>query len=76
MSSATTIGLALGGGGARGMAHILVCEAFDELGLKPNAIAGTSIGAIIGAAYAAGLTGALSPAGRGLPTGAFAPPTV
>jgi NTE family protein len=58
MSSATTIGLALGGGGARGMAHILVCEVFDELGLKPNVIAGTSIGAVIGAAYAAGMTGA------------------
>jgi NTE family protein len=51
------IGLALGGGGARGMAHILVCEAFDELGLKPSVIAGTSIGAIIGAGYAAGYSG-------------------
>jgi NTE family protein len=39
------------------MAHILVCEAFDELGIKPALIAGTSIGAIIGAGYAAGLTG-------------------
>jgi NTE family protein len=51
------IGLALGGGGARGMAHILVCEAFDELGIKPAVIAGTSIGAIIGAGYAAGFSG-------------------
>lgn len=51
------IGLALGGGGARGMAHVLVCEAFDELGLKPAVIAGTSIGSIIGAGYAAGLSG-------------------
>jgi NTE family protein len=57
MSSETRIGLALGGGGARGMAHILVCEAFDELGVKPAAIAGTSIGAIIGAGYAAGFSG-------------------
>ena len=49
--------LALGGGGARGLAHIVVVEALDELGAKPAAIAGTSIGALIGAAYAAGLTG-------------------
>ena len=57
MASMKRIGLALGGGGARGIAHILVCEAFDELGLKPSVIAGTSIGAIVGAGYAAGLTG-------------------
>jgi NTE family protein len=57
MSSDLRIGLALGGGGARGMAHILVCEAFDELGIKPALIAGTSIGAIIGAGYAAGFSG-------------------
>ncbi|MFI5014265.1 MAG: patatin-like phospholipase family protein, partial [Hyphomicrobiales bacterium] len=50
-----TIALALGGGGARGLAHIAVLEALDEMGLEPVAIAGTSIGAIIGAAYAAGL---------------------
>jgi NTE family protein len=57
MPTELRIGLALGGGGARGMVHILVCEVFDELGIKPAAIAGTSIGAIIGAGYAAGLTG-------------------
>ena len=57
MSVESRIGLALGGGGARGMAHILVCEAFDELGIKPAMIAGTSIGAIIGAGYAAGFSG-------------------
>lgn len=57
MSVEMRIGLALGGGGARGMAHILVCEAFDELGIKPAVIAGTSIGAIIGAGYASGLSG-------------------
>ena len=49
------IGLALGGGGARGLAHIAVLEAFDEAGLKPAVIAGTSIGALIGAAYASGM---------------------
>jgi NTE family protein len=52
------IGLALGGGGARGLAHIAILEAFDELGLKPVMIAGTSIGALIGAAYASGMTAA------------------
>ena len=42
------IGLALGGGGARGLAHIAMLEAFDELGIKPGIISGTSIGAIFG----------------------------
>jgi NTE family protein len=50
------IGLALGGGGARGLAHILVLEALDELGVVPDSIAGTSIGAIYGAGYASGLS--------------------
>lgn len=49
------IGLALGGGGARGLAHILALEVFDELGVRPDIIGGTSIGAVFGAAYAAGL---------------------
>ena len=49
--------LALGGGGARGLAHIAVIEALDEMGVKPAAIAGTSIGALVGAAYAAGMHG-------------------
>ena len=49
--------LALGSGGARGLAHIAVLEALDEMGIKPTAIAGTSIGALIGAAYAAGMSG-------------------
>ena len=48
--------LALGGGGARGLAHIAVLEALDEMGAKPAAIAGTSIGALVGAAYAAGMS--------------------
>lgn len=47
--------VALGAGGARGFAHILVVEAMDELGLKPKAIAGASMGAVVGAAWAAGL---------------------
>ena len=49
--------LALGSGGARGLAHIAVIEALDEMGVKPTAIAGTSLGALIGAAYAAGMRG-------------------
>jgi len=57
MSADKSIGLALGGGGARGIAHIIVLEAFDELGLKPDVISGTSIGAIMGAAYASGMPG-------------------
>ncbi len=56
--SEPTIGLALGGGGARGLVHLLVLEALDEMGVKPTLIAGTSIGAIFGAAYASGLSGA------------------
>ena len=52
-----TFALALGGGGARGLAHVAVLEAIDELGVRPAAIAGTSIGAMVGAAYAAGLSG-------------------
>jgi len=51
-----TIALALGAGGARGLAHIAVLEAFDDLGIKPAMIAGASIGAVIGAAYAAGVS--------------------
>ena len=49
------VAIALGGGGARGIAHVLALEALDELGVRPAAIAGTSMGAVIGAAYAAGL---------------------
>jgi NTE family protein len=52
-----SIALALGGGGARGLAHIPVLEAFDELGVRPKIIAGTSIGAIFAGAYASGMSG-------------------
>jgi len=44
-------------GGARGIANVLALEALDELGIRPAAIAGTSMGAVIGAVYAAGLDG-------------------
>jgi NTE family protein len=54
--SGPSIGLALGGGSARGLAHIPMLEVFDELGLKPSVIAGCSMGALIGAAYAGGMS--------------------
>ncbi|MBZ9986330.1 patatin-like phospholipase family protein [Mesorhizobium sp. BH1-1-5] len=53
-----TFGVAFGGGGARGLAHIHIIEALDELGIKPVAIAGSSIGAIMGAGMASGMKGA------------------
>jgi NTE family protein len=55
--AAPKIGLALGGGGAKGLAHILMLETLDEMGVVPRAITGCSVGAIIGALYAAGLSG-------------------
>lgn len=48
------IGLALGSGSARGWAHIGVLQALAELGIRPGIIAGSSIGALVGAAYASG----------------------
>ena len=48
-------GLALGGGGARGIAHIAYIKALEELGIRPSVISGTSSGAIAGAMYAAGM---------------------
>lgn len=48
------IGLALGAGGARGLAHLGVLERLEEEGLQINCIAGTSIGSLIGGVYAAG----------------------
>lgn len=50
------IGLALSGGGARGFAHVGVLRAFEERGIKPDIIAGTSAGSIIAALYADGYT--------------------
>ena len=53
----SSLALALGGGAAKGLAHIPVLEALDDLGIKPRKIAGTSMGAIIGACYASGMSG-------------------
>jgi NTE family protein len=51
------IGLVLSGGGARGAAHIGVLEVLDELHVPVDAIAGTSMGAVIGGLYASGMSG-------------------
>jgi len=48
------IGLALGGGMARGFAHIGVLNVLERHGIRPSVVAGTSIGAVVGAAYLAG----------------------
>jgi NTE family protein len=53
-TAAPRIGLALGGGSARGLAHIGVIRALEAAGVRPELVCGTSIGALIGAAYAAG----------------------
>jgi NTE family protein len=52
-----TFALAFGSGGSRGLAHIAICEALDELGRKPVRVAGSSVGALVGAVYCAGMTG-------------------
>jgi len=48
------IGLALGSGAARGLAHIGILKAFEEAGIRPYAISGSSMGAFIGGLYASG----------------------
>jgi NTE family protein len=50
------IGLVLSGGGARGMAHVGVLKLLDELQLRVDAIAGTSMGAVVGGLYASGMS--------------------
>ena len=57
-NSSPTVAVALGGGGARGLAHIHIVEALDELGIVPVAITGSSIGSVIGSGWAAGMSGA------------------
>jgi NTE family protein len=60
------IGVALGSGGARGWAHIGVLRALTRAGIAPDIAAGTSIGAIVGGAYAAGRLAELETFARGL----------
>ncbi len=55
MKNSVSFGLALSGGGVKGLAHIGLLKAIDTLGLTPSYISGTSMGAIIGALYASGL---------------------
>ena len=50
------IGLALGGGGARGFSHLGVIKAFEEFGITFDYISGTSAGSVVGACYAAGMS--------------------
>ncbi len=50
------IGIALGAGGAKGLAHVLILEALDELALKPSYVTGTSTGAVVGVLYCSGLS--------------------
>jgi NTE family protein len=52
MSGSLTIGIALGSGGARGLAHAGVLEALEEEGIRPHLVAGTSMGSIVGGLYA------------------------
>jgi NTE family protein len=51
------VGLALGGGAARGFAHIGVIQVLEESGLRPDLVVGTSAGSLVAALYAAGRTG-------------------
>ncbi|GAB4266958.1 MAG: patatin-like phospholipase family protein [Pararhodobacter sp.] len=60
------IGLALGSGGARGWCHIGVLRELDAMGIKAQVVAGSSMGALVGAAYAAGRLDALEDWARGL----------
>ena len=52
------IGLALGGGAARGFAHVGVIQVLEEAGIRPNLVAGTSAGSLVAAIYASGKNGA------------------
>jgi NTE family protein len=56
MRKARKIGLALGGGGARGFAHIGVMKVLEKEKITPDIIVGTSIGSIVGGAWRRGLS--------------------
>lgn len=59
-STQPIIGLALGSGSARGWAHIGVIQALEEMGIRPQVVAGCSIGSLVGAAYVSGQLDALA----------------
>jgi NTE family protein len=50
------VGIALGGGGVRGLAHVCILQVLDDMQIRPAVIAGTSMGSIVGALYASGLS--------------------
>ena len=50
------LGIALTGGGARGVAHLGLLKALEEEGIKPDVISGASAGALVGALYAGGFS--------------------
>ena len=54
------IGLALGSGSARGWAHIGIIRGLREMGIEPDVITGTSIGALVGGAHAGGYRGGVA----------------
>ena len=56
MEKKKTLGLALGAGGSRGVAHIGFLQALEEAGIKPDYISGCSMGSVVGAGYAAGMS--------------------
>ena len=55
-SGGPVLGLALGGGALLGLAHIGVLEVFEQAGIRPRVVTGTSVGALIGACYAGGMS--------------------
>ena len=59
-TSSPIIGIALGSGSAKGWAHIGVIKALEHMGIRPSIVVGTSIGALVGAAYASGRVDKLS----------------
>ena len=58
VKKAPRLGLALGGGAARGFAHVGVIQVLEEAGLKPDLVVGTSAGSLVASFYASGKTGA------------------
>lgn len=71
------LGLALGGGAARGFAHVGVIQVLEEAGIRPNLVAGTSAGSLVAALYASGRNGAeLQRLADGMDAAAFADWTV
>ncbi len=50
------VGIALGGGGVRGLAHVPILQVLDDLNIRPAVISGASVGAIVGALYASGMS--------------------